>query len=365
MRTACGVTGEARAVAASLLAGGGRGPGDSSPGSAGRGQAPPAEPPRRSSTARAGAPGRRAAPVPIWDRRPVRILVHHTATPEPADVSRAAAAAGWPGPSRPSTWTSAAGSTPASTSRSAAAGSSWRAATAAWSCCAAASRQVEGAHCTGQNVVAIGIENEGTYSDDRPAAGAVERGCAQTCAYICPRYGINADRDLRPPRLQEHRLPRRPALRRCCRGCAPRSPGCSAAGSMARRRRRAAWPLLRTGDARPGRARGPVPAARRGRHRRSRRPGRFDAATAGPSGRSRPAPARRRSTACSAASPGRCSPARWPRGGLLRGTGRFRATRQAVETLAAAGRSRRAGPRRAGGLAAPAGDRRGAGPPVH
>ena len=50
-------------------------------------------------------------------------------------------------------------------------------------------RQVEGAHCTNQNVVALGIENEGTYTAVDPPAKLWER-LRALCAYLCAQYGI-------------------------------------------------------------------------------------------------------------------------------------------------------------------------------
>ena len=50
-------------------------------------------------------------------------------------------------------------------------------------------QQVEGAHCTGQNVVAVGIENEGTYTAVDPPPALWNR-LRDLCAWICNRYGI-------------------------------------------------------------------------------------------------------------------------------------------------------------------------------
>ena len=50
-------------------------------------------------------------------------------------------------------------------------------------------QQVEGAHCTGQNVVAVGIENEGTYTSVDPPPALWNR-LRDLCAWICNRYGI-------------------------------------------------------------------------------------------------------------------------------------------------------------------------------
>lgn len=50
-------------------------------------------------------------------------------------------------------------------------------------------QQVEGAHCTGQNLVSVGIENDGTYIDVDPPTVLFDR-LRQMCAYICDQYGI-------------------------------------------------------------------------------------------------------------------------------------------------------------------------------
>ena len=90
-------------------------------------------------------------------------------------------------------------------------------------------QQVEGAHCTGQNVVAVGIENEGTYTSVDPPPAQWNR-LRDLCAWICNRYGIAAHRAVRPPRLQEHRLPGRPALRPAAAAAVGRGRGARAAG---------------------------------------------------------------------------------------------------------------------------------------
>ncbi|MFB7978097.1 peptidoglycan recognition protein family protein [Streptomyces vinaceus] len=48
---------------------------------------------------------------------------------------------------------------------------------------------VEGAHCTGQNTVAIGIENEGTYTAEEPRAEQYAA-LVGLCARICLQYGL-------------------------------------------------------------------------------------------------------------------------------------------------------------------------------
>ncbi|MFJ7158176.1 N-acetylmuramoyl-L-alanine amidase [Streptomyces sp. NPDC101118] len=53
------------------------------------------------------------------------------------------------------------------------------------------SETVEAAHCTGQNRVAIGIENEGTYSTVEPRTEQYESLVA-LCTYICRQYGVDA-----------------------------------------------------------------------------------------------------------------------------------------------------------------------------
>ncbi|MDJ0342668.1 N-acetylmuramoyl-L-alanine amidase [Streptomyces sp. H10-C2] len=55
----------------------------------------------------------------------------------------------------------------------------------------AGTQHVESAHCTAQNTVAIGIENEGTYStvDPRSAQYAV---LVDLITYICTQYGLRA-----------------------------------------------------------------------------------------------------------------------------------------------------------------------------
>lgn len=52
-------------------------------------------------------------------------------------------------------------------------------------------RHVRGAHCFGQNDVAVGIENEGTYTSVMPTSMLLDR-LVETSAYICSQYGIGA-----------------------------------------------------------------------------------------------------------------------------------------------------------------------------
>ncbi|WP_211177338.1 N-acetylmuramoyl-L-alanine amidase [Pseudonocardia acidicola] len=138
-----------------------------------------------------------SAVVPIWNQRPVKILVHHTATANQADVSRDAAFAlargiqnyhmdvrHWLDTGQHFT-ISRGGIVMEGRHRS-------------LEVLRIGRRQVEGAHCTGQNIVAVGIENEGTYTAADPPA-ALWNALRDMCAYICGQYGI------RPTELFGHR----------------------------------------------------------------------------------------------------------------------------------------------------------------
>ncbi|MEV7614122.1 peptidoglycan recognition family protein [Streptomyces sp. NPDC089799] len=52
-------------------------------------------------------------------------------------------------------------------------------------------RLVRAAHCVGQNSVAIGIENEGTYVTEQPPEAQFSA-LADLCAHICRQYGVPA-----------------------------------------------------------------------------------------------------------------------------------------------------------------------------
>ncbi len=52
---------------------------------------------------------------------------------------------------------------------------------------------VSGAHCPGQNDIAIGIENEGTYMTTLPPQAQYDQ-LVTFCAFICQQYGIASDR---------------------------------------------------------------------------------------------------------------------------------------------------------------------------
>ncbi|WP_331721109.1 N-acetylmuramoyl-L-alanine amidase [Streptomyces sp. NBC_00454] len=100
---------------------------------------------------------------------------------------------------------------------------------------------VEAAHCTGQNTVAIGIENEGTYITEEPRAEQYAA-LVELCAEVCRRYGIRpyqiyGHRDFNNTQCPGDRLyAMLPQLRA---DVAARIGGDPAAP---------AWPLLRTGD---------------------------------------------------------------------------------------------------------------------
>ncbi|WP_103351487.1 peptidoglycan recognition family protein [Amycolatopsis sp. CA-128772] len=51
---------------------------------------------------------------------------------------------------------------------------------------------IQGAHCPGQNTNAIGIENEGTYTNVEPPE-AQWASLVVFCAYICRQYGIGVE----------------------------------------------------------------------------------------------------------------------------------------------------------------------------
>jgi hypothetical protein len=48
---------------------------------------------------------------------------------------------------------------------------------------------VEGAHCSGQNSLAIGIENEGTYTEEEPPEEQY-RALVEMCVYVCAQYQV-------------------------------------------------------------------------------------------------------------------------------------------------------------------------------
>ena len=181
--------------------------------------------------------------LPIYDRRPVKILVHHTATPNARDTSQSAAfrlvrsiqnfhmdARGWPDTGQHFT-VSRGGFVLEGRHRS-------------LEFVRVGQKQVEGAHCTGQNAVALGIENEGTYSAVNPPEKLWQR-LRELCAYLCGQYGIApteiyGHRDFKDTACPGDRLyAALPRLRAEVAGLLGRKPG---------KARAASWPLLRVAD---------------------------------------------------------------------------------------------------------------------
>jgi N-acetyl-anhydromuramyl-L-alanine amidase AmpD len=184
--------------------------------------------------------------VPVWNQRPVKILVHHTATPNQANVSQDAAfvlarsiqkfhmdGRGWLDTGQHFT-VSRGGFAMEGRHRS-------------LGIVRAGRQQVEGAHCTGQNVVAVGIENEGTYTAVDPPVAQWNR-LRDLCAWICRQYGI------RPTELYGHRDFKNTA----CPGdhlyaLLPKLRA-EVAGVLGQRVNavvKASWPLLQAGDRGP------------------------------------------------------------------------------------------------------------------
>jgi N-acetyl-anhydromuramyl-L-alanine amidase AmpD len=129
-----------------------------------------------------------SAEVSIWDEQPIKIIVHHTATANTGDFSRASAerlarsiqnfhidVRGWLDTGQHFT-ISRGGFVLEGRHHSLEALRSGQ-------------HHVEGAHCTGQNDVAVGIENEGTYGTVEPTAVLWDR-LREMCAYICHQYEI-------------------------------------------------------------------------------------------------------------------------------------------------------------------------------
>lgn len=138
-----------------------------------------------------------SSPVTVLGRRPVRILVHHTATPNSLDLTRDAAdrlargiqnfhmnVRGWLDSGQHFT-ISRGGGVLEGRHRSLDALNGGR-------------DQIQGAHCPNQNDIAIGIENEGTYSTVNPPRLVWER-LRSLCAYACAQYKIS------PNELRGHR----------------------------------------------------------------------------------------------------------------------------------------------------------------
>ena len=184
--------------------------------------------------------------LPVHDRRPIKILVHHTATPNVTNTGPDAAFAlarsiqrfhmdvrGWPDTGQHFT-VSRGGVVLEGRHRS-------------LEFARTGSHQVEGAHCTNQNVVALGIENEGTYGAADPPAVLWDR-LRGLCAYLCARFGIApteiyGHRDFKDTACPGDRL----------YGALPRlrAEVAGLLGKQASRARAATWPLLRIADRGP------------------------------------------------------------------------------------------------------------------
>jgi N-acetylmuramoyl-L-alanine amidase/Putative peptidoglycan binding domain len=186
------------------------------------------------------------AVIPVWNQRPVKILVHHTADPNNRPVSRDSAyrlaraiqnfhmdRRGWPDSGQHFTITRG--------------GFALEGRHRSLEIVRRGRQQVEGAHCTGQNVVAIGIENEGTYTDLAPPPALWNR-LRDLCAWICAQYGIA------PTELYGHRDFKNTACPgNNLYGLLPRLRG-EVAGVLGRRVSavtKASWPLLQAGDRGP------------------------------------------------------------------------------------------------------------------
>jgi hypothetical protein len=184
--------------------------------------------------------------LPIYDKRPVKILIHHTATGNATDTSPDAAfrlaraiqkfhmdARGWPDTGQHFT-VSRGGVVLEGRHRS-------------LEFVREGHKQVEGAHCTNQNAVALGIENEGTYSAVDPPEELWKR-LRELCTYLCGQYGIApteiyGHRDFKDTACPGDRL--YAALPRL------RSEVAGLLGTRIDKRRKAraaAWPLLRVAD---------------------------------------------------------------------------------------------------------------------
>ncbi len=128
------------------------------------------------------------ASITMLASRPRMIIIHHTATPNSTDYSRAHAYQlarniqqshfnrGWIDSGQNLT-ISRGGYVMEGRHRSLEA-------------LASRTKHVVGAHCAKQNSVAVGIENEGTYTSVLPPTALWNR-LVETCAYICQQYGIN------------------------------------------------------------------------------------------------------------------------------------------------------------------------------
>lgn len=127
-------------------------------------------------------------PVRVLPRRPDKIVVHHTATANSADLSRAQAvsvargiqnlhmdARHWPDTGHHFTVTRG--------------GFVLEGRHGSLDRLRGGVSMVEGAHCVGQNGRSIGIENEGTYTDAQPPE-LLWRRLVELCEHVCRRYRL-------------------------------------------------------------------------------------------------------------------------------------------------------------------------------
>ena len=186
--------------------------------------------------------------VVVWNQPPVRIIVHHTATRNVEDYSRGAAESvacaiqdfhmdqrGWIDTGQNFT-ISRGGFVLEGRHRSLEVLRSGR-------------RHVEGAHCTGQNGEALGIENEGTYTTAGPPDQVWER-LRDLCAYVCHQYGI-APTEITGHRDFKDTICPGDALYGMLPQLRVEVAGILGDRLSGREARRASWPLLRPDDRGP------------------------------------------------------------------------------------------------------------------
>lgn len=136
-------------------------------------------------------------PLTVLDHKPVRILVHHTDTPNSTDLSQAHAYAlarsiqndhmdvnHWSDTGQHFTNTRG--------------GYVLEGRHNSLSTLKGGKEIVRAAHCPGQNDIAIGIENEGNYMTAQPPA-KLWNSLVTLCAYVCHQYSIA------PTAIQGHR----------------------------------------------------------------------------------------------------------------------------------------------------------------
>lgn len=137
-----------------------------------------------------------SSPIVVHDRRPARILVHHTASPNVTDYGSEQAvrlARDIQAHHRSRQWIDSGQHFTISRG-----GIVLEGRHRSVEMLRGGRRMVEGAHCTGQNVIAIGIESEGTYTRARPPDVLWNR-LREMCAFVCQQYRV------RPTEIYGHR----------------------------------------------------------------------------------------------------------------------------------------------------------------